>query len=241
MQMLARNWRSWFFRTVAVCAIIFAAGHSGGFLNRQEGALAAFQWGMFGAVVAGMALWGGMYIFSAHGDRWGLVIALVAALADCFMAYGWFVSAGATVSPILLATWPPLLAVLAGVIEGRMARQVEQAQSAEAEKDAEAKRKLEARLATMKLKAELAATIAPVQAPVIVVNPVRSAPERTNERTNNDQHAQWLDSWDGKGTVRDVAESLGVSVSTAHGALKDNHWHPIGRGVWSHNGDVHSS
>jgi hypothetical protein len=231
------NWRPWFFRAVAVSAIIFAAGHSGGFLNRQEGSLAVFQWGMFGALVAGMALWGGMYIFSAHGDRWGLVIALVAALADCFMAYGWFVSTNASVSPLLLATWPPLLAVLAGVIEGRMARHTEAMRVSEAVKDAEAERKLKAKLATMEMKAKLGtSTPAPPTVVQYVERPTQVTREAPRDRPRG-WELEWLANWDGRGSVKDVAIGMGVSVGKAHGILTEQHWHPAGKGVWSHNGD----
>lgn len=109
--------RIWLFRIIALTSIVFAAGHSGGFLNTQEGYLARYGWGLFGALVAGLALWGGIYIYAAYGQKSGLVVAFIAGMADAVMGYGWFLASG-SIAPLVLALWPPLLALLAGLIEG---------------------------------------------------------------------------------------------------------------------------
>lgn len=238
---LSRNWRSWFFRGVAILAIIFAAGHSGGFLNQQEGALSALNWGTFGAIVAGLALWGGMYMFSAHGDRWGLAIALAAAIADGFMAYGWFMETNATVSPIILAVWPPLLAVLAGIIEGRIARRMERERDTQDEKDKEAERKLREKLAVMEMRAKLkqeATPVVVVQAPVHVQRE-HEREQRTPEPIGDSERAllELLEQNGGQGTVRDMADQFQMSVGKVHGLLAANGWQSIGKGQWSRNGN----
>ncbi len=240
LPVLSKNWRPWFFRAVAILAIIFAAGHSGGFLNQQEGALAALNWGVFGAIVAGLALWGGMYMFSAHGDRWGLAIALAAAVADGFMAYGWFKATNATVSPVILAVWPPLLAVLAGIIEGRIARRMEQERDTEAEKDKEAERRLREKLAVMEMKAKLRQE-APPQTVIVqrsVVHREHEHEPRTPEPIGDNERAllELLEQNGGQGTVRGLAEQFKMSVGKVHGLLAENGWQTTGKGQWSRNG-----
>lgn len=43
---------------------------------------------------------------------------------------------------------------------------------------------------------------------------------------------EWFGSWDGRGTVKDVARGLGCSVGKAHAALMANSWRNVSPGQW---------
>lgn len=224
-----RDPRVWLFRIIALAAIIFAAGHSGGFLNTQEGALGRYGWGVFGALVAGLALWGGIYVYVAYDQRSGLLVAIVAVVADVVMGYGWFLKS-ATIAPFVLALWPPLLALLAGVIEGGLSRSVRAEQQAEDARAAELERELalkrlqgEQRLAAQRLKLE-AQTSAPQPS-------ANTEPASQPEQSVN----SLLTASNGNFTVSQLVEASGMSRGWVHSYLGREGW-SYDNGVWHKNG-----
>lgn len=106
-------------RILTICAVVFAAGISGSWLNAQfEGNLQGLAWGWFGALIAGGAVFLGV-LYSTQGERVkGGAIVLVGAAADMLMSYQYFAHAKHdALTALVLGLFPSLLAILCGVAE----------------------------------------------------------------------------------------------------------------------------
>jgi hypothetical protein len=102
-----------------VGSIIYAAGPNGSWMARQFTAPVPPWWGWFGAVLLGLAIFGGIKLATAGRRAIGIAIALVGGIVAIAVDAQYFAAAGhGLVMAALLGLFPTLLAVLAGIVEG---------------------------------------------------------------------------------------------------------------------------
>lgn len=141
----------WLWPALLVGSIIYAAGPNGAWMARQFTAPVPPWWGWFGAVLLGLAIFGGIKLATA-GRAIGIAIALVGGIVAIAVDAQYFASAGHhPVMAALLGLFPTLLAVLAGIVEGIDVT----AQETTAEADARAARELAAEAERIRLEWEL--------------------------------------------------------------------------------------
>jgi hypothetical protein len=123
----------WLWPVLLIGSIVYAAGPNGAWMARQFTAPVPPAWGWFGAVLLGLAVFGGIKLAVA-GQRIGLAIALVGGVCAIVIDSQYFASAGhGIVMAALLGLFPTLLAALAGVVEGVDATRAEAQAEAEAQ------------------------------------------------------------------------------------------------------------
>ena len=99
-------------------SIIYAAGPNGAWMARQFTAPVPPVWGWFGAVLLGVAIFGGIKLATAR-QRIGIALAAVGGLVAVAVDTQYFAAAGhGALLALALGAFPTLLAVLAGVVEG---------------------------------------------------------------------------------------------------------------------------
>ena len=100
-------------------SIIFAAGISGTWLNAQmPDSLAVWRWGWLGAGLAGLTVFGGVFL-TQRGQKIGWAVALVGAAIDILIDVQFFRMSHDLTMSVALGIFPMLVAVLAGIVEGR--------------------------------------------------------------------------------------------------------------------------
>jgi hypothetical protein len=138
----------WLWPLLLIGSIVYAAGPNGAWMARQFTAPVPPFWGWFGAVLLGVAVFGGIKL-AVSGSKTGIAIAAVGGIVAVVVDAQYFATAGhAGLMPLLLGAFPTLLAVLAGIVEGLEARAQEstaaaQAQARESRSAEEARQRLE--------------------------------------------------------------------------------------------------
>lgn len=109
--------RASFWTAVAAAAIVFGAGLGGTWLGAQMEPRMPWLWGVFGAIVAGLALFGAVGLV-VEGRWQGWLVLTVVSGATITMDLQFFASTDHdVVTALLLGVFPTLLAVAAGVVE----------------------------------------------------------------------------------------------------------------------------
>jgi len=113
------RWLRILWLTLIAGSIVFAAGISGTWLNAQmpEG-LAHWRWGWLGATLAGLTVFGGVFL-AQREQKIGWAVAATGALVDILIDVQFFLVSHDLVMSAALGIFPMLIAVLAGVVEGR--------------------------------------------------------------------------------------------------------------------------
>jgi len=113
------KWLRLLWLTLITGSIIFAAGISGTWLNAQmPNSLAIWRWGWLGAGLAGLTVFGGVFL-TQRGQRIGWAVAATGAAIDILIDVQFFRMSHNLTMSIALGTFPMLVAVLAGIVEGR--------------------------------------------------------------------------------------------------------------------------
>lgn len=106
----------WTWRVLTILAIIFDAGIGGTWLGTQMQLGLPHWWGLLGAILAGLAVYGGVEL-AVHGDRKGALVALCGILPSVAFAHQYFDARGhGLLLAGILAGFPPGIAVLGGIV-----------------------------------------------------------------------------------------------------------------------------
>lgn len=117
-----------------VGSIVYAAGPNGAWMARQFTAPVPAGWGWFGAVLLGLAIFGGIKL-AAQRSRIGIAIATVGGVVAVVIDAQYFAAAGhGRLLSLALGAFPTMLAVLAGIVEGIDATRLETRSAAEADR-----------------------------------------------------------------------------------------------------------
>lgn len=111
-------WRDYggFWRCVAIAAIIFESGISGSWLAAQMRDPLPYWWGFFGAVIQGLATFGGVNL-AQRGRRIGWLVIAVSGGAGVVFSYVFFGEVHSWFVAGVLGIYPTGVAVLGGVVE----------------------------------------------------------------------------------------------------------------------------
>lgn len=114
-------------------SIIYAAGPNGAWMARQFSAPMPAGWGWFGAVLLGLAIFGGIKLAAGPQRRLGVSIAAVGGLVAVVIDTQYFTAAGhGSLLALALGAFPTLLAVLAGIVEASAVTVAEERANVEA-------------------------------------------------------------------------------------------------------------
>lgn len=106
----------WAWRLLTILAILFDAGIGGTWLGTQMELGLPHWWGLLGAILAGLAVYGGVEL-AVHGDRKGIFVALCGILPSVAFAHQYFDARGhGLLLAAILAGFPPGIAVLGGIV-----------------------------------------------------------------------------------------------------------------------------
>lgn len=212
-------------KALTFLAIVFAGGISGTWLGEQMRAPLPWQWGWFGAILAGVAIFGGVNL-AIRGDWLGWLIITATGFATVVMDIMYFWPDHQLLA-LPLGVFPTALAVLGGMVEARSASHAETQQRAASEADRARLQRIEdedrahqRRLEELKLKAELRSQILAAQASAPVASP---APPATPQRAASDTRSarqrvfDALDNADGDIGNAALAKMCGISDATARG------------------------
>lgn len=124
----------WAWRILTILAIIFDAGIGGTWLGTQMQLGLPHWWGLLGAILAGLAVYGGVEL-AVHGDRKGIFVALCGILPSIAFAHQYFDARGhGLLLAAILAGFPPGIAVLGGIVAASAKAQESAADIARAER-----------------------------------------------------------------------------------------------------------
>lgn len=212
-------------KALTFLAIVFAGGISGTWLGEQMRAPLPWQWGWFGAILAGVAIFGGVNL-AIRGDwlGWLIITATGAATVVMDIMYFWD---GHQLLALPLGLFPTALAVLGGMVEARSTAHAETRQRAVSEAERARQQRIEdeerahhRHLEELQLKATLRAQLMAAQPNAPVASP---APPSTQQRAVSDARSarqrvfDALDSADGDISNAALAENCGISEATARG------------------------
>lgn len=115
-----------------VGSIVYAAGPNGAWMARQFTAPVPAGWGWFGAVLLGLAIFGGIKL-AAQRSRIGIAIATVGGVVAVVIDAQYFAAAGhGRLLSLALGAFPTMLAVLAGIVEASAVTVAEERANVEA-------------------------------------------------------------------------------------------------------------
>lgn len=124
----------WTWRVLTILAIIFDAGIGGTWLGTQMELGLPHWWGLLGAILAGLAVYGGVEL-AVHGDRKGIFVALCGILPSIAFAHQYFDARGhGLLLAAILAGFPPGIAVLGGIVAASAKAQQSTAELARAQR-----------------------------------------------------------------------------------------------------------
>lgn len=243
------------FRLLTLAAIIFAAGISGAWLADQFTAPLPQAWGFFGALIIGVAIYGGVML-GTQGDRAGYVIAGLGAVAEVTFGFWYFAHGHDAFTALVLGIVPTGIAIVSGLVENTADNQAHaQAQAqAHAERQADIEdeertfaHRIEAqrlelehaeRLARIEANAQARIAVAQAQtiqpttdpAPKTVPFPAETGtpPAQKIERP---QRLQWLTTQNHV-TVEDLVNAWGVGERQVRKDLQEIGFSRNGDGRW---------
>lgn len=212
-------------KALTFLAIIFAGGISGTWLGEQMRAPLPWQWGWFGAILAGVAIFGGVNL-ATRGDALGWLIITATGLATVVMDIMYFWDDHQWLA-LPLGLFPTALAVLGGMVEARSTAHAETQQRAASEADRARQQRIQdedrahqRHLEELQLKATLRAQLIAAQAAAPSASPAPpAAPQRAASDTRSARQRVFdaLDNADGDISNAALAETCGISEATARG------------------------
>lgn len=221
-------------RLLTLSSIIFAAGISGTWFNDQfKDDLQKQRWGWFGAVIAGVAIFGGVMLAvdsleplsikrndKETDEEWekrrnqaelirrielgiGIGLMLIGAIADCAMSANYFADGHDPLTAIILGFYPSLLSIMGGVIEGVRGIRARNMKRVQEERDVEVSIMREVELAKIQARKEIA---------IAKLNPPSSANVREQSPSSVNNRALTLEDMD---ALRIIRQRFGESFTSA--------------------------
>lgn len=236
--------KKYLFRGLTISAIVFAAGISGAWLSEQFTAPLPAKWGFFGALIIGIAIYGGVAL-GTHGDRKGYIIAALGSVAEIVFGFWYFAHAHDPVTSLVLGIVPTGIAIMGGLVENSVEvleqadaqladalawerkRQEQADQRAHDEKLARIQANAQARIEKARIEAE-SATPQPTTDPAPKTVPT---PAEKGTLLPKPARLSWLAEQDHV-TVQDLVARWGYSDRSARKDLAAANFSKNGDGSW---------